>query len=134
LGNPLKEFVGWVGEVEKRKEGRLDKTAANNCTTSSSPRNGPSRELATSLVAKPIYTPDPDYPIDERNAKHTGTVLVQAIVNPDGSVGSVSVKQGINPVLDRSALDAVRKWKFAPARLNGVAIAMPTNVKVHFPF
>jgi TonB family protein len=128
----LKPFVAWIDGVEKQKAGPLDKAAANNCVTFSSPGVGSSWEPTTSLVAKPIFTPGPDFPIDERNAKHTGTVLVQAVVNADGTVGPVSVKRGINPVLDQSALEAVRKWRFAPARLIGVPVAVPMSVEVAF--
>jgi TonB family protein len=132
LENSLKSFVTWIDGVEKRKARPSDKAAANNCATSSSPVARSSWEPTTSLVAKPIFTPDPDYPIDERDARHAGTVLVEAIVNVDGSVSPVSVKRGINPVLDQKALEAVRKWVFAPARLIGVPVAVPMNVEVNF--
>jgi protein TonB len=131
-GNFLKLFVEWVNEVEKRRDGRLNQALANDCATSSSMRTGSSWEPTTRLAAKPIYTPDPEYPADEQNAGHPGKILIQAIVNADGSVGQVSVKRGINPMLDRGALEAVRKWKFVPARLNGVAIALPVNLEVQF--
>jgi TonB family protein len=133
LENSLKSFLTWINDVEKRKEGLLDKAVTNNCTTSSSlAGTGLPWEPMTSLVVKPMYTPGPDYPIDERNARHAGTVLVEATVNVDGSVGQVSIKRGINPLLDQKALDAVRKWKFAPAQLNSVPLAMRTVVKVDF--
>jgi TonB family protein len=132
LENSLKSFLTWIYDFEKRKEGLLDKAVTNNCTTSSSTGTGLSWEPTTSLVVKPIYTPGPDYPIDERNARHAGTVLAEVTVNIDGSVGQVSVKRGINPVLDQKALDAVRKWKFAPAQLNGMPVAMRTVVEVNF--
>jgi TonB family protein len=50
----------------------------------------------------------------------------------DGSVGQVSVKHGMNPKLDQSALDAIKKWKFAPARLVGVPIPALVDVEVGF--
>jgi TonB family protein len=54
------------------------------------------------------------------------------MINSDGSVGPVSVRHGLDPALDQCALDAVRHWKFVPARLNGIAIATPIDVEVHF--
>ena len=114
LENSLKSFVTWIDGAEKRKDRPLDKAAANNCATSSPPGTSSSWEPTTNLVATPISTPDPDYPVAERDARHAGTVQVQAIVNADGSVGPVSVTRGINPVLDQRALEAVRKWRFAP--------------------
>jgi len=130
--NSLKSFLTWIHDFEKRKEGLLNKALANNCAPSPSPGTGLSAGPTTHLAVKPIYTPDPDYPVDERNAKHTGTVLVEVTVNVDGNVGQVSIKRGINPVLDQKALDAVRKWKFAPAQLNSVRVAVRTVVEVNF--
>jgi TonB family protein len=54
------------------------------------------------------------------------------MINSDGSVGSVSVGRSLNPALDQCALNAVRKWKFVPARLNGIAIATPIDIGVDF--
>ena len=61
-----------------------------------------------------------------------GTITVHAMINSDGSVGRVSVLHGISPALDRCALDAVQKWKFMPARLNGIALAAPIDVQIRF--
>jgi TonB family protein len=131
--SPVKSFATWIDEVEKRKEGRLS-AAANNCSTS--PKTGTSSGLtkndSTILIPRAISTPDPDYPPTERKAKHAGNVVVQVLVNVDGSVGQVSVKHGMNPKLDQSALDAIKKWKFAPARLVGVPIPALVDVEVGF--
>jgi TonB family protein len=128
----LKLFVNWVREIEKRKEVRLDNAAANNCATSTPPRGGSLTEPSTRLTARPIYTPGPDSSIDGRDASHAGTVLVQIVVNGDGSVGPVAVKRGIDPPLDRAAMDAVRKWRFSPARLDGMAVPSVMKVEVTF--
>ena len=58
--------------------------------------------------------------------------MVQVLANVDGSVGQVSEKHGMNPKLDQSALDAIKKWKFAPARLVGVPIPALVDVEVGF--
>jgi len=132
MNNPdFKSFVQWVDEVGKRKVGRLGTAAANQCATSSSPGTVSPWEHTTQ-AAKPVYKPDPEYPINGENAKHEGTVLVHVIVNADGSVASVSVKHGLDPVLDQKALDAVRGWKFSPALLDGMVIPFSTDMEVHF--
>jgi TonB family protein len=132
MENSFKLFVRWIDEVEKRKEGQLDKAAANRCATSSSPRGSSLAEPTTPLTPRPIYTPPPDSSINQGNANYSGTVVVQAVVNGDGSVGPVSVKHGIDPELDQAALASVRKWRFSPARLHGMAIPALTDIEVHF--
>jgi len=131
--NTLRQFKKWIAGLEKRKEGRIDYTAADSCSVRSPFPNGSSPwEPTTRLIPRPFYTPPPEYPVEERNARHSGNITLHAMINSDGSVGSVSVGRSLNPALDQCALNAVRKWKFVPARLNGIAIATPIDIGVHF--
>jgi len=53
----------------------------------------------------------PAYPELAKKMHIRGTVRVEAVVRPNGSVKSTRVLGG-NPVLIQSAQDAVTKWKF----------------------
>jgi protein TonB len=53
----------------------------------------------------------PTYPDLAKKMHIHGTVRVEAVVRPNGSVKSTRVLGG-NPVLVDAALDAVGKWKF----------------------
>jgi len=132
LTDTLKQFNKWVAAVEKRKDMRIDNTVANSCSVASSSPTGALWQPSTTMMPIPFYTPDPGYPLGERNAKHMGTITVHAMINSDGSVGPVSVRHGISPTLDRCALDAVQKWRFVPARLDGIALAAPIDVQIRF--
>lgn len=57
---------------------------------------------------------EPAYPEVARSMGIRGSVRVEALVAPNGTVKSLEVKGG-HPVLARAAADAVRKWKWAPA-------------------
>jgi len=56
----------------------------------------------------------PAYPALARSMALTGTVRVEAVVSPDGSVKAVEVKGG-HPVLAQAAVNAVLKWRWEPA-------------------
>jgi TonB family protein len=56
----------------------------------------------------------PAYPELARKMNLTGTVKVEIVVAPNGSVKDAKVIGG-HPVLGNAALDAVRKWRFEPA-------------------
>ena len=56
----------------------------------------------------------PVYPELARKMNITGTVKVQVVVAPNGSVKDAKVIGG-HPLLATAALDAVKKWKFEPA-------------------
>ncbi|HYM78518.1 MAG TPA: energy transducer TonB [Candidatus Dormibacteraeota bacterium] len=57
----------------------------------------------------------PVYPELAKKMHIHGTVRVEAVVRPNGSVKSTRVIGG-NPVLIDAAQDAVSKWKFEPAQ------------------
>jgi TonB family protein len=56
----------------------------------------------------------PEYPELARKMNITGTVKVQIVVLPNGSVKEAKVVGG-HPVLASAALEAVKKWRFEPA-------------------
>jgi protein TonB len=60
---------------------------------------------------------DPTYPLSSRRRGEHGTVLLKVQVTRQGAAGSVSVERTSGfEALDRAALEAVRAWRFAPAR------------------
>ena len=65
----------------------------------------------------------PTYPEHARRAAVQGTSVVIAAIRADGSVGEVRLKQSAgHPDLDAAAIDAVHRWRFAPAQRRGVAV------------
>jgi protein TonB len=86
-------------------------------------------------IAVPRYRENahPNYPEDARQRGYHGLVLLSAEVNPDGRVGEVRIRKSCgHALLDRSALDAVRRWKFEPGRRMGIPVAMWVDVPVRF--
>lgn len=56
----------------------------------------------------------PAYPELARKMQLRGVVRIQALVSPSGKVKSTEVMGG-SPLLAKSAVDAVEKWKWEPA-------------------
>jgi TonB family protein len=54
------------------------------------------------------------------------------VVRSDGSVGDVKVVQGLGGGLNRTAVDAVKQWRFSPARRHGVPVDVMVEVAVAF--
>jgi protein TonB len=73
----------------------------------------------------------PEYPEIARKAKIQGKVVVQAIINEQGDVESAEVLKS-QPMLDASAIEAVKKWKYQPATLNGKPVKVYFTVQVNF--
>jgi TonB family protein len=56
----------------------------------------------------------PEYPSMGRMLNLRGSVKLEAVVSPNGTVKTAEVKGG-HPVLAQAALNAVYKWKWEPA-------------------
>ena len=67
-----------------------------------------------SAPRKLVRSPKPPYPALARTMNLSGTVRLEALVEPNGSVKSVEIKGG-NPLLAQSAQFAVRDWKWEKA-------------------
>jgi protein TonB len=87
------------------------------------------------FLVRPRYadTPKPRYPKEARQKGYEGEILLRVEVLPDGGVGKVEVKRSSgHEILDRSALAAVRQWKFIPAKKGGNAVSSWVNIPVKF--
>jgi protein TonB len=78
-----------------------------------------------------IYAIDPQYPFIAKQAKVSGVVVIDAVIDEQGNVVQAHVVSG-PPLLLASALDAVVKWKYEPTRLDGQPISVEMHVEVHF--
>ena len=86
-------------------------------------------------VPYPRYAenPKPVYSLKAREKGYQGEVLLRVEVLSNGRVGQVEVKKSSGyEVLDQSALVAVKKWKFIPARKGEVAIPFWVNIPIKF--
>jgi TonB family protein len=74
----------------------------------------------------------PDYTEDARRRGIEGEVELEIIVRADGSVGSVKLLRGLGAGLDQRAIEAVRRWRFNPARRYGTPVDVLVDVAVEF--
>lgn len=73
----------------------------------------------------------PVYPPLAVDARVKGTVILEAVLQPDGRVGNVRVLRSI-PLLDDAAATAVRQWVYTPTYLDGVPVPVIMTVTVTF--
>jgi TonB family protein len=73
----------------------------------------------------------PDYPDAARQANVQGTVLLDAVINADGSVTQLKVLSGPE-ILTRAATDAVRWWRYEPYLVSGQPVPVETTVVMDF--
>lgn len=75
----------------------------------------------------------PVYPLLSRKLAEEGTVVLRILVREDGAAGDVRIQQSSGyPLLDESAVSAVRQWRFHPASINRRPIAEWYQVAIPF--
>jgi len=80
----------------------------------------------------PLHKVDPKYPPTLMAEHVEGEVILYAVIRRDGSVDSIQVVRGIDPLLDANAVRALAQWKFRPAERQGEAVNL--EAIVHIPF
>jgi TonB family protein len=84
---------------------------------------------------RPRYAenPKPIYPQEAKEKRYEGEVVLRVEVLVNGRVGQIEIKKSSSyELLDRSALTAVKQWRFIPAKNGEVPISFWVNVPVKF--
>ena len=80
-----------------------------------------------------LRNPAPRYPTVSRRLREQGRVVLHVLVGPAGEAQSVKVRTSSGfERLDQAALDAVRRWRFAPAHRGAEAVAAWALVPILF--
>ena len=76
----------------------------------------------------------PQYTAEAMRAKIQGTVWLEVVVLPDGTVGDVRITKSLDPVfgLDQQAMDAARQWRFVPGTRFGEPVPVLVGLELYF--
>jgi protein TonB len=79
-----------------------------------------------------IHQVRPGYSNDSMRQRIQGTVVLDAVVLANGTVGRVAVVRSLHPELDQQAIAAARKWLFRPGRRNGQPVDVVVSLVIDF--
>ena len=76
----------------------------------------------------------PAYTADAMRAKVQGSVWLECIVLPDGTVGDVKVTRSLDPIfgLDQEAIKAAKQWRFRPGMRQGEPVPVIITIELTF--
>jgi len=112
-------------------------TSSNSSTTSDA-KAAPAAPPADSFTeanfrANYAQNPKPDYPAVAKSRGWTGKVLLKVQVSAQGTSDSVAIEQSSgHEILDESAVEAVKKWRFIPAKRGETPVASSVIVPIVF--
>lgn len=75
---------------------------------------------------------EPKYTDEAREAKISGTVVLEIQIDTEGVPAVLSVKKPLGYGLDETAMEALGHWRFRPATKNGTPVATTATVEFQF--
>jgi protein TonB len=103
------------------------RSSTSTSTSESSSNGSASKEQGNAFhrgeldqLPRKVSGPDPSFPMEARQNRTEGWVMLELDISRNGTVTSVSVLdwKGV-PAFKQSALEAVRQWSFKPGKVNG---------------
>lgn len=81
-----------------------------------------------------VFKPQPKYTADAMRAKVQGTVIMSAVVLPDGTVTDISIVRSLDQSfgLDEEAKKSAAQWRFRPGMLKGEPVAVRIQIELDF--
>ncbi len=122
---------GLIAEAELTSLSPQDATAANVLEHPANSRhftNCDGKVTSGKLVERVA----PVYPAAARAARQTGTVEIHAVIDIDGTLRDLEIVKSGSKLLEDSALEAARKWRYEPYRCNGVPVEVDTTMSINF--
>jgi len=95
---------------------------------------GPTPSMITQSQLSPVQVlkkVDPVYPVIAKQRRLSGILVIQVQVGKDGKLSNFQLISG-PPIFRDAAFEALNKWKFKPATLNGQYIDQNTQIHMHF--
>jgi TonB family protein len=90
--------------------------------------------VVSGVFAKPsaVNLPSPKYPKSLKKSRSDADVTLEGVISQNGDFIDVTVVDAVAPEIAKAALDAVARYKFQPATLDGKPIALLARVAIHF--
>jgi len=76
--------------------------------------------------------PEPTYSDDARKARIQGTVVLDSVIQKDGTINVNGVSRSLGYGLDDAAREALRSWRCNPGKLNGLPVAVQIQIVINF--
>ncbi len=81
---------------------------------------------------KLLHYVEPAFSPKSKEAYVEGTVKISTVVTVEGIATKLQVVSGLNAEEDRTAVEALKQWKFQPGTKNGQSVNVKVTVEVSF--
>lgn len=129
--DPIQPLTQDSASSVAKPQPQTSNSAPSVANSSGGPASAPT--VDADYKAAYLQNPKPLYPPLAFRLRAEGKVILLAEVLPNGQSGTVQVLESSgNEMLDKSALETVKKWKFTPARKDGVIVTQAVRIPIIF--
>ena len=122
-----------VQNIAQQQAETTEVASLNEAPPSPAPVKDKPLYIGPSFGADYLHNPAPKYPNMARRKGEQGRVLLKVLVTLNGDAGNVSLeKSSGSTYLDEAAINAVKNWKFIPARSNNEPVSGFVTVPISF--
>lgn len=82
----------------------------------------------------PVRTVSPAYPESMRRSGMSGVVQVSCVIDERGQVLDTKVERSSDASFDSPAREALKQWKFKPAKQDGAPVSVRVSIPIKFVF
>ena len=135
IATTTKELTNTIVLAKYDVSGKGAKEQTHNITGYSANQTAGDKSNLNTVIAYPLYKENapPSYPEIARVRGYEGIVLVFAEILPDGRVGNMKIRKSSGyAILDQSAIEAVKPWKFEPAKKSGNPFTVWVELPIKF--
>ncbi len=124
------------GTAKKAAPAEAPASAPPAVSNATGPSSGPGSSAGNlgmgsdNLGAQALFAPTPTIPDDLRDEPYSAVAVAHFTVSYDGAVEVTLTTPTDNPRINESLLDALKQWRFAPAKKNGVAINSAFDLRI----
>ena len=83
---------------------------------------------------KILETTPPSVVFDPENEEHSGKVVVRFMLQEDGVVNLFKTIEAPNEFIAQSVIDAIKKWKFEPAKVGDSYVPFHVYIQIDLPY
>ena len=79
-----------------------------------------------------VFEKKPSYTAAAMRARVQGSVEMEAVIDTAGKPTDIKVVRGLEPSLDKNAVEALEGWRFKPATKDGKAVPILVTIEMTF--
>ncbi len=115
--------------------------ATGLCRADDDKQKEPAKDSAAAEVYEPgptvkapklIHYVEPEFSANSKEAFVEGVVKVSTVVSTEGVVSNCQIVRGLNSEEDKTALKAVKLWRFQPGTKDGKPVNVRVTVEIEF--